>query len=91
MDSMIDLRKLRRRMGWTSSDLARHLKVAPSEIEIWEKGDANPENPEVLSRIQFLLAQADVCSDEVRTAPLAESFLDESDLGQVDSDRVKSR
>lgn len=91
MDSTIDLRKLRCRMGWTSSDLARHLKVNSADVETWEKQGASPQDPEILSRIKFLLRQADMCSDEVKTGPIAENFLDESDLAQIDSDRVKSR
>lgn len=91
MDSFVDLRKLRCRMGWTSSDLARHLKVNSTEVEAWEKSGTPPQDPEILSRINFLLRQADMCSDEVKTGPIAENFLDQSALDQVDSDRVKSR
>ncbi|HRO67152.1 MAG TPA: helix-turn-helix transcriptional regulator [Pseudobdellovibrionaceae bacterium] len=91
MDSTIDLRKLRCRMGWTSSDLARHLKVKSTEVEAWEKQGSSPKDPEIISRIKFLLRQADMCSDEVKTGPIAENFLDEKALGQVDSDRVKDR
>ena len=89
MDSAVDLRKLRCRMGWTASDLARHLKVQSIEVEIWEKQGVRPQDPAVLSRVEFLLRQADLCSSEVKISPIAESFLDESALNQIESDRVK--
>lgn len=90
MDSSLDLLNLRRRMGWTASDLARHLKVTSIEIETWEKNGQRPQDPELLSQIKFLFRQADICSDEVKTAPIAETFLDETALDQIDSDRVKT-
>lgn len=88
MDRKMDIRCLRRRMGWTSSDLARRMGVKVSEVEIWEQGKA-PSNPDVLSRLEFLFRQAEMCSDEVKAAPIAEDFLDRESLGQVGVDRLK--
>lgn len=75
-------------MGWTSSDLARRLGVQVAEVEIWESGSM-PEDHDVLSRLEFLLRQAEVCSDEVKAGPLAEDLLDRESLGQVGADRLK--
>ncbi|MBX2988771.1 MAG: helix-turn-helix transcriptional regulator [Bdellovibrionaceae bacterium] len=86
MDRDFNLRALRRRMGWTSSDLARRLNVSSSEIEQWENGQ-RPDNQDVITRIEFLFRQADMCCDEVKNNAMAESFLEESDLDQVDVTR----
>lgn len=87
MDGTLDLRTLRRRMGWTSSDLARRLNVKSTDVEVWEKGNPCADR-EVLVRIEFLLRQADMCSEEIRVRPLAENFLEDGDLNQCDSTRV---
>lgn len=92
MDRKFNLRILRRRMGWTSSDLARRLGVGSTEIEIWENdANAGPADPEILNRIEFLFHQADICSDEVKSAPLIESALEESALGQIEVTRLKEK
>lgn len=83
MDGTLDLRTLRRRMGWTSSDLARRLNVKTTDIEVWEKGQPCDDR-EVLTRIEFLLRQADMCSEEVRHFAIAENFLEDTDLIQCD-------
>lgn len=77
-------------MGWTSSDLARRLGVASTEIEIWENGKS-PNDPEVLTRIEFLFRQAEIICDEIKAGPMAEFVLEESHLDQIPGDRVKDR
>lgn len=84
----MDIKSLRRRMGWTSSDLARRLGVGSKEIEIWE-GGRDPQDPRLLSQLEFLFRQAEVCCDEIRRGALAESILDESSLGQIPMSQVK--
>jgi len=91
MDRQLNLRYLRRRMGWTSSDLARRLGVAATEIEIWESGKQELQDPDVLNRIEFLFRQADMCCEEVKTVPISEIALEDGGLGQIDSSRVKDR
>lgn len=91
MDRCFDLRLLRRRMGWTSSDLARRLGVRSADIEIWEKGNSKPESADVITRIEFLFRQADICCDEVKSVPMAENMLEESHLVQVEATRVRDR
>lgn len=90
MDRRNSLQKLRRQMGWTTSDLARHLGCGVTDLETWETGKPGADAA-LGSRIEFLFRQADVCRDEVKRSPQAENFLDESDLDQVDGDRVKER
>lgn len=88
MDRKFDIRCLRRRMGWTSSDLARRLGVKVAEVELWEQG-STPDDHDVLSRLEFLFHQAELCSDEVKSGPLAEDLLDRESLDQVGTDRLK--
>lgn len=82
-----DLRCLRRRMGWTSSDLARRLGVTSGEVELWETG-ALPTDSEILNRIEFLFRQAEVCSEEVKNGPQSEHALEEKHLDQINVDIV---
>lgn len=82
MDRTFDLLTLKRRMGWTSSDLARRLNIDCREIEILEKGEA-PKNQDLLTRIEFLFRQADLCCEEVKRSPRAESLMDDAELEQV--------
>lgn len=81
-DQPMNLRRLRLRMGWTSSDLARRLGVALTDIEAWEGGRA-PADSEILNRIEFLFRQAELCSDEVKSVPQSENELEEKHLGQI--------
>lgn len=83
MDRCYDLRLLRRKMGWTSSDLARRLGVPYNDIEIWEGGSLKPNDPEVINRIEFLFRQAEILSDEVKSIPMAENVLAETRLTQI--------
>lgn len=83
MDRCYDLRLLRRRMGWTSSDLARRLGVPYNDIEIWEGGAVKPQDPEVVNRIEFLFRQVEILSDEVKAVPVVENALDEGQLSQI--------
>ena len=83
----VDLRGLRLRMGWTSSDLARRLGVTFTEVMNWEKNNVIPEERHV--HIEFLLRQADLCCDELHTAPVVESYLDQTNCDQIHVDRVK--
>jgi transcriptional regulator with XRE-family HTH domain len=84
----IDLKNLKRRMGWTSTDLARRLGVNHEEIEIWESGQSSPSSDQ-LSRIEFLFRQARICSNEVKTAPIAENEMEQTHLDQLRADNVK--
>lgn len=91
MDRQLNLRYLRRRMGWTSSDLARRLGVAAKDVEIWENGKQELQDPDVINRIEFLFRQADMCCEEVKAGPISEIALEDGGLGQIDSTRVKHR
>lgn len=80
-------RELRLRLGWTQADLARRLHVEVQEITEWELGQKNPDNG-LLADIEFLLKQADLCSEEVQKAPLIETELEANHLNQLHSDEV---
>jgi transcriptional regulator with XRE-family HTH domain len=84
------IKDLRLRLGYSTSDLARHLNCESVDIRTWEIGTAEP-NDEVLQKLELLLRQADFCADELACNPLADNLLDADDLGQIDLASVKSR
>ena len=83
----LNLLTLRRRMGWTSSDLARQLGMTCAELRIIEKDGVPAENQDLMNKIEFLFRQADICSDEMRSAPMAEKTLEQTRLGQIEAPR----
>lgn len=85
----MDIRALRLRMGWTPSDLARRLGVQAAQVEGWEHGDELKDS-QILNQLEFLCRQAEMCCDEIRRSPLAESQLDKSSLDQIRLDRIDS-
>ena len=90
MDKIYDIRCLRLRMGWTASDLARRLGVSPSDVSLWEESHKTPSDSDMLTRIEFLFRQADLCCEEIHNTPLAESLLQDSRQTQIDFDHVKA-
>lgn len=80
-------RELRLRLGWSQADLARRLHIQVQEVIKWENGDSAPTD-QILSDIEFLLRQADICSEEVLKAPLIEIELEQSRLTQLNSESV---
>ena len=82
------IRSLRLRLGWSQADLARRLSCASSDIELWEAGQSSP-NPRIANELFMIAKQADACSHEVHTSPLAESMCDRKALGQIGFSDVK--
>lgn len=60
--------------------MARQLSCKTNEIEIWETSQP-PAN--VTDQILFFARQVEMCSEEVRTTPIAECTLDQNCLGQI--------
>lgn len=81
----LNLLSLKRRMGWTTSDLARRLGVTSTEIQILETNGDTTANRDLLNRIEFLFRQAEMCCEEVKQVPLAESTLEATHLGQIEN------
>ncbi|HPI41339.1 MAG TPA: helix-turn-helix domain-containing protein [Pseudobdellovibrionaceae bacterium] len=83
-------RELRLRLGWTQSDLARRLQIQVQDIIEWELGKKNP-NHGVVPEIEFLLKQAEICSEEVQLAPRIENELEHQHLNQVDVHQIYNK
>lgn len=86
----MNVRTLRLRLGWSQSELARHLNCRSTDVEIWENG-GSIENHDFLNQLQFLARQVEMCCEEVKSTPVAESLLDETMLVQIEVGRVKAQ
>jgi transcriptional regulator with XRE-family HTH domain len=78
---------LRRRLGWSKSDLARRLHCETTEVEAWEQG--SPVTTAVQGLLEVISRQADACFDEVKYSPVAECELDKTSLSQIDFSKFK--
>lgn len=84
------IRQLRLGMGWTQSDLARHLKVEMNLVQQWELGTAQPDK-NTIEQMTLLAKHAEFSSDVLSQTPLAELFLEESDLDQCELQTPKDK
>jgi ribosome-binding protein aMBF1 (putative translation factor) len=84
------IRDLRRRLGWSPSDLARRLKVESQIVIDWELGQSSPL-AELVQNLELIAHQADFQADEIAQTPLAEIMLDESHTEQINLEVVKRR
>jgi transcriptional regulator with XRE-family HTH domain len=90
------IKSLRQRMGWTQSELARKLECDFDLIREWEASSDESTSDSVVSYIKLhtdnlvlLEKQADLHSDHVIHAALAESILEEANETQVHLTAVK--
>lgn len=85
MDSK-QIRELRLRLGWSQAELARHLGVGLSRVQALESGASmNPTELSICLKWQEDLAPL---SENVRNAPVLESFLKQNGLSQIDQSSV---
>lgn len=82
------IKSLRQRLGWSQAELSRRLQCASSEIDQWETGKSTPST-KLSSELLLLSKQAEACSHEVRTAPIAENICDQKALGQIEFSEIK--
>ena len=78
---------LRRRLGWSKSDLARRLNCEMTDVQAWESGA--PISTAMQGLLQVISRQADACFDEVKYTPVAECVLDKGSLSQIDFSMIK--
>ncbi len=76
------MRELRLRMGWSQSDLARHLEVDSQTINQIERG-LSIDIDNLRSKLTFYWRQAESISDEVQMSALAEKTLEAHNLNQL--------
>ena len=84
------IKDLRRRMGWSSSDLARRLNVESDLVIEWEMGGSTPVE-EMLQNLELISFHADSTAEEVAQSPLAEILMEESHTEQITLEVVKRR
>ncbi len=76
------VRELRLRMGWSQSDLARHLQVEVGTVSKIENG-LHVDFDCVRSRLILFWRQADSLSEEVHYSALAEKMIEDNNLSQL--------
>ncbi len=81
------LKTLRLRMGFSQCDLARQLSISTELVRVWEEG-RQEVSQECAARLHVLFNQAEMCSHEIYSQPLAESELEKNDLGQIESSTI---
>lgn len=83
------VRILRRRLGWSHSDLARRLQCPSNFIEEVEAG-VGELTVEYCQILELISHQAEECCDQVQNTARAEKILDQDTLGQIHSDSLPS-
>ncbi|WII73474.1 helix-turn-helix transcriptional regulator [Bdellovibrio sp. 22V] len=83
------LRSLRLRLGWSRSDLARHLHCSSEQVELMEDGTRQIDTS-LRGQLELILRQAEACCDEVKFTPVAENECDKKALEQIDFSRVRA-
>ena len=83
------IKSLRKRLGWSSSDLARRLSVDCEEVMAWENNKKKPAAQ--IDELALLEKQAELNCEVVAGDPLAEMLLEESRSDQCDLSAVKRR
>jgi len=81
------VRVLRRRLGWSQSDLARRLHCPSHFIEEIESGQSLPTD-QYCQILELISHQAEECCDQVQNTARAEKILDQDSLGQIHSDSL---
>lgn len=83
----LNVRNLRRRLGWSQSDLARRLGTEPAFIESLELGQSTADK-QILSQLELLQKQADQANEETLVHALADQVLEENELEQCTNNDV---
>jgi transcriptional regulator with XRE-family HTH domain len=83
------IRQLRRRMGWSQSDLARRLHCESGEVAHLELGDVKPGNS-VTPILEMLFNQAELSAYEMTQNCQAEAALNQRALESIDLRSLES-
>lgn len=85
-----NIRKLRLSMGWTQCDLSRHLKTEMSKVSSWELSQSAPDK-NMIEQLTLLAKHAEFSADVLSQTPLAELYLQETDLDQCELQEPKDK
>lgn len=86
----VKIKELRKRLGWSFSDLARRIDDTSMTIVSLENGELLP-TPEQVQIFDVLQRQADGASFDVSCAALADHFFEQTPTGQVDRQELSSK
>ena len=84
------IKDLRRRMGWSQSDLARRLKLELGHIQDWESGTLLPLETKI-QELDSLLREAEVTSEELFQSAIVDQYFEEANVTQIESQQVKRK
>ena len=82
------IRELRMRMGWSQSDLARHLQIGVESITHLENG-AVADFEVLKSKLALYWRQAESLSEEVQISALAEKVIEDKNLSQLFNSEIE--
>ena len=83
----IDIKNLRRRLGWSRSDLARRMLCDLETVQKWESEDLAPDFHQG-RLLQLLETQSQALEKTLQMAPVCEKFLDETGQVQVSEHEI---
>jgi ribosome-binding protein aMBF1 (putative translation factor) len=86
-EEKLNVKNLRRRLGWSQSDLARRLGTEASFIESLEHGELSADK-QIISELELLEKQADQANEETIVHALADQILEENELEQCTNNDV---
>lgn len=84
-----NIRSLRRRLGWSQSDLARRMQIETSHISDWEAGKELPKKDQQQT-LELIFKQAELAALEIVQSTRAEWSLRQRDLESIDVQSLDS-
>jgi transcriptional regulator with XRE-family HTH domain len=83
-----ELRKLRRRLGYTQAEMARRVNTSLETVSAWESGSLALAD-EFRNALLRIYQQAENAADQVARRPIAEILMKDRGLSQIhDADVV---
>jgi DNA-binding XRE family transcriptional regulator len=76
------IKELRRRLGWSFSDLARRMETPSQTVLGLENGDLLP-SPEQIQVFDILQKQAEGAAQDTICASLADLYFEQNENGQI--------
>lgn len=83
------IKSLRRRLGWSQSDLARRLKTESISVISWEEGTTSPPRTEA-QILELLLSQAELSSLEISQTTQVELTMSQRELESLNLQSLES-
>lgn len=83
------IRSLRRRLGWSQSDLARRLNIESASVLTWESGETKPKRAEA-QLLELLFNQAELSSLEISQSTQVELTMHQRELESLSVQSLES-